>query len=230
MMDQAKSQSASLRAIVGAIAIAALGGCSLSLTPEPPASLLTLKPMTSAPSGASASAGAVDSPGAIAVFTPEVPAKLDVVRVPVTVNETEIAYLTEAVWVEKPARLFRRLLAESLRAKGPALVFNGHDNPSTTAQTLGGSLLDMGYDAQSSSVVLRFDAVRSSNAGEVIESKRFEASESGVLPEAAMVGPALNRVANEVAQDVAEWMMREPLKPAAPPIAEEATEESEPAE
>ncbi|MEL7319491.1 MAG: ABC transporter, partial [Pseudomonadota bacterium] len=70
----------------------ALSGC-VSLGVEVPESLLTLSSEATAPVGSSAEAGGEDMAGAIAVLTPEVPAKLDVLRVPVNVSATEIAYL-----------------------------------------------------------------------------------------------------------------------------------------
>ena len=135
----------------------------------------------------------------------ETPAKLDVTRVPVDITDTEIAYLQDAFWVEKPARLFRRLLGETLRARGGLLVLDSDDLPLLAAQSLRGTLVEMGYDAGSSSVMIRFDAIRTMEDGTVM-SRRFEASESGVLPEAGSVGPALNRAANTLAGEVADWM------------------------
>ena len=189
-----------------------LSGC-VSLGAEVPDSLLTLSPTASAPIGAGAVAGSEGGPGAIAVMTPEVPAKLDVLRVPVDVNDTQIAYLPETFWVEKPARLFRRLLGETLRAElaedagadAVPLVLDNDDTPTLASLYLRGSLSELGYDAQTSSVVVRFDAIRSDSEGQIV-TKRFEARESGVVAEAASVGPALNRAANTVAAEVADWM------------------------
>ncbi|MEL6529597.1 MAG: ABC transporter [Pseudomonadota bacterium] len=204
----------------------ALGSCvSLGGNVELPPSLLTLSSTDVAPAGSSASTGVSADDGAIAVLTPETPAKLNVLRVPVTVSPTEIAYLQEAVWVEKPARLFRRLLGETLRARGSTLILDSDDTPKLAGQTLRGTLFDLGYDAADSSVVVRFDAIRTSAAG-VVETRRFEARESGVLAEAAFVGPALNRAANTVASDVADWMAqapKAPIQPSAPPIMDGAS-------
>ncbi|MEP0191682.1 MAG: ABC-type transport auxiliary lipoprotein family protein [Erythrobacter sp.] len=208
---------------VAALATILLGGCSINLTSEPPASLLTLQPTTSVPVGTTASVGGEDGSSAIAVLIPEVPAKLNVARIPVTVNETEIAYLQDAFWIERPARLFRQLLGESLRAKGAGVVLDNDDTPALPARTLRGTLLDLGYDAPSSSVVVRYNAVKTSGE-RVVETRRFEAREGGVLPDAASVGPALNRVANEVANDAADWMLSTSTAPSAPPIAVETAE------
>ena len=184
----------------------ALSACVSLGGGEPPESLLTLSSTASAPAGSGAAAGGETNMGAISVLTPEAPAKLDVVRVPVQVSDTSIAYLAEAVWVEKPARLFRRLLGETLRTRGAALVLDTDDTPMLPAQTLRGTLMEMTYDAPTSSVIVRFDAVRTVGDGTTV-SRRFEARESGILPEAGDVGPALNRAANTVAGEVAEWMV-----------------------
>lgn len=195
---------------------ASLSGC-VSLGAEPPESLLTLMPTNLAPVGMQAGSGGEDADGergggAIAVLTPEVPAKLDVRRVPVTVSDTEIAYLQEAVWIEKPARLFRRLLGETLRSRVGAgdgvapLVIDSDDTPLRATTFLRGTLIEMGYDARTSSVVVRYDAVRSDREG-VATTRRFEARESGVIADPRLVGGALNRAANTVAAEVVDWMI-----------------------
>ena len=193
-----------------AAASVALAGCVSLGASDPPESLLTLSSTTSAPAGSGATTGGEGSAGAIAVYIPEVPAKLDVVRVPVQVSDTSIAYLQEAVWVEKPARLFRRLLGETLRTRsgeqGAMLVLDTGDTPVVADRYVRGTLMEMGYDARSGDVVVQFEAIKS-GSGNVVESRRFEAREEGIAPEAAAVGPALNRAANRVAAEVADWVM-----------------------
>ncbi|KPP88100.1 ABC-type transport auxiliary lipoprotein family protein [Erythrobacter sp. HL-111] len=197
-----------LLAAAAAALVLALAGCVSLGGGEPPESLLTLHSTASAPEGAGARAGAGAGAGAILVMTPEAPAKLDVLRVPVAVSETEIAYLREAYWVEKPARLFRRLLGETLRTRTDALVIDSDDTPTEPRVKLRGTLIDMGYDASARAAVVRFDAVRTDIDGGAV-SRRFEAIESGVEAEAAAVGPALNRAANRVAADIADWVATE---------------------
>jgi cholesterol transport system auxiliary component len=63
----------------------------------------------------------------------------------------------------------------------------------------------MGYDARRRSVVVRFDAMRWEPGGRVV-SRRFEASVPDVAPEAESIAPALNRAANDVARQVADWI------------------------
>nr|WP_237440870.1 ABC-type transport auxiliary lipoprotein family protein [Erythrobacter ramosus] len=179
----------------------ALGGC-ISLGGEPPASLLTLSPETRAPAGPGVSG--TERP-VIAVLGIDTPAKLDVLRVPVAVTDTELAYLQEAFWVEKPARLFRRLVGETIRARGQAMVVDGDATATLATVSLRGTLNEMGYDAVSSSAVVRFDAVRIDREGKVT-TRRFEARETGVVAEAKAVGAALNVAANRVAAEVADWV------------------------
>jgi cholesterol transport system auxiliary component len=168
-----------------------------------PASLLTLTPAQSAPAGSAASSTAAE---ALMVMEPETDQSLAVLRVPVQVDDASIAYLQGAVWVEKPARLFRALLAETLRAKTGRLVLeDSQASVPVGGVRLSGRLIAMGYDARSGSVVVRFDAIRTGSNGEV-QTKRFEAVVGGVAPVAAEVGPALNKAANDVAAQVAAWM------------------------
>ncbi|MFY7744197.1 MAG: ABC-type transport auxiliary lipoprotein family protein [Erythrobacter sp.] len=193
----------SLRPVLLALPLAlALPGC-ISLGGEPPESLLTLSPAARAPAGPGVPAGA-ERP-VIAVLAFDTPAKLDVLRVPVAVSDTELAYLQEAFWVEKPARLFRRLVGETIRARGQAMVVDGDDTATLATMTVQGTLIDMGYDAASASAVVRFDAVRIAKDG-TVTTRRFEASESGVTADARSVGAGLNAAANRVAADVADWV------------------------
>lgn len=178
-----------------------LAGC-ISLGPEVPDSLLTLT------STADASAGVVTSgtaATAISVEEPAAPQRLDVTRVPVRIDDTNIAYLESATWVEKPARLFRNLLAETIRARSGRMVIDNDNYALTPENQLRGALREFGYDARSSSVVVRFDAIRDVS-GEALQTRRFESVVSGVPAEAAPVGAALNQAANEVAQQVADWV------------------------
>lgn len=180
-----------------------LGGC-ISLGGPPPESLLTLSPAARAPDGSGATAA--PDRKVLAVLALDAPAKLDVLRVPVQVSDTEIAYLKGAFWVEKPARLFRHLLGETLRARsgGAALVLDGDETVALATTTLRGTLIDMGYDAQTSSVVVRYDAIRVDSEGNAT-TRRFEARESGVAAESRSVAAAINRAANTVAGEAADW-------------------------
>lgn len=179
----------------------ALSGC-ISFGAEPPPSLLTLTPSTSAPAGGPTS-GTAGTALVLSEF--EAPARLDVTRVPVQVTDSEIAYLKDAVWVEKPARLFRRLLAETIRTRSDRIVIDGDDPGVLADSRLGGTLREFGYDAATGSVVVSFDAVRNGE-GTSVTTRRFEAVVPGVPAEAGPVGTALNQAANDVAGQVAAWI------------------------
>ncbi|NVD45430.1 ABC-type transport auxiliary lipoprotein family protein [Qipengyuania atrilutea] len=179
---------------------ALLAGC-VSFGPDVPESLLTLTSEVSAPVGNPVAATEANS---IAVYELAAPARLAQTRVPVQIDPSSIAYLKDAVWVERPARLFRRLLGETLRARGGLVVADDDEAALTATNSLAGTIVDFGYDAPSSSVVVRFDAVRK-REGLPPETRRFESIVPGVLPEANPVGVALNQAANDVARQVADW-------------------------
>ncbi|PNU02964.1 ABC transporter [Novosphingobium guangzhouense] len=181
---------------------AGLAGC-VSLGTKPPDQLLKLTAEDSAPAGATASGQLTD---AIVVMDPESDRGLDVLRVPVRVNDSSIAYLKDALWVEKPTRQFRSLLAETLRARTGQLVVEGGDFEVTGKTLIGGRLLQMGYDAQRSAVVVRFDAVRSERGNGPLQTRRFEAVVNGIEAKAGPVGVALNQASNDVARQVADWI------------------------
>lgn len=183
------------------LASLSLSGC-ISLGGETPEQLFRLTPEEAAPAGAGATGVMTD---AVVVLDPDADRGLDVMRVPVSVDASRVAYLKDATWIERPTRQFRSLLAETLRARTSRLVVEGGDFEVTGRTMIGGRLLQMGYDAPSKSVIVRFDAVRTERGGQ-ITSRRFEAMVNGVAPKAEAVGPALNRAANDVARQVADWI------------------------
>lgn len=178
-----------------------LAGC-VSFGSEAPARMIDLTPEATAPAGAMGKGGLAD---AIIVLDPDTDQRLDVRRVPVKVDASAVAYLTDVAWVERPARLFRGLIAETLRADGTRLVFEGNDIEAGGKLLLSGRLVEMGYVADSRSAVVRYDALLEYGDGTVL-SRRFEASVAGIPAKAARVGPALNTAANDVARQVAEWV------------------------
>ena len=179
-----------------------VSGC-LSLGAKPPPTLLTLTPAAVVPAGTVTSG---NPKTAIMVMEPETDQRLAVVRVPVQIDDTNVAYVKGAAWVERPARLFRALLAETLRAKTNALVLEDSQAAANVGVRVSGRLIDMGYDARTSSVVVRYEAIRSSTGGAVV-TKRFESVVPGVQAKPEFIGPALNQAANDVAAQVAAWIV-----------------------
>lgn len=189
------------RSIAALATLALLAGC-ISFGAKAPKSLIGLTADNTAPAGPLAQG----TPGqSLIVLDPQTDQRLDVQRVAVQVSDTQVAYVKDVLWVERPARLFRHLLAETIRARGKHLVLEASDQSASGNQSLSGRLVDMGYDARSRSVVVRFDAMRV-NAKGVIEAQRFEDVEPGVGPDSEDIAPALNRAANKVAAQVADWV------------------------
>jgi cholesterol transport system auxiliary component len=133
------------------------------------------------------------------------PQKLEVTRVPVLIDGSSLAYLKDAQWVERPARLFGRLLTDTIRARGNRLVVSGSDVEDAAANKLSGTLSAMDYDASRGAAVVRYDAVLQTADGR-IQTRRFESEVTGVPAQAGPVGAALNQAANQVASQVADWV------------------------
>lgn len=183
----------------------ALSGC-ISFGPKVPPSLLTLESREAVPVGEVRRAG----PQAVTVLSLAAPQSLATARVPVQSTPTTVAYVPDAVWSEPPARLFARLLGDTIAARtGRATL--------TTAQTvadpglrLGGELRNFGLDATARTAVVTYDAqlVRGGDPA-VVEKRRFEARVplTGEIG-AATAGAGLNDAANQVAAQVADWVGR----------------------
>lgn len=180
----------------------ALSGC-LGLGGKAPEQLISLAPASSAPAGPATTATMAE---AIVVMDPEADRSLDMLRVPVRVNAATIAYLKDVAWVEKPARQFRALLAETLRSKTSRLVVEDGDFDIVGRTLVSGRLLAMGYDAPSQSVIVRMDVQRQDKQGAIV-SRRFEAVVPGVAAKAAPVASALGQASNDVAGQVATWVL-----------------------
>ena len=192
---------ASRLAVAAALALALAGCVNLGGGKVPP-TLFTLTAATAAPAGQTVT-GTADT--ALVVLEPEADRAIAVQRVAVTIDPSNVAYLKDAAWAEPPSRLFRHLLAETLRARGTRLVFEDTDATASGRQRLGGRLLAFGYDAATRAALVRYDAMREGPGG-AITTRRFEASVPVSKAAAARVAPALNQAANQVAAEVADWV------------------------
>lgn len=192
-----KTKSLGLLAGVGLLsACVSFGGA------EPPPFLLSLT------SGTQVDAGAVRAgprAGALVVRLPSTPQKLNNLRVPVQTGATGIAYLKEAAWVDKPARLFQGLLTETIAAKNSRLVLTPVQAQGKADTYLAGELVNFGLDGPSLTVTVTYDAVKM-RQGQPVEKRRFEAKEKVFAAEAGPVGEALNSAANKVVLEVADWV------------------------
>ena len=193
--------------VLASVALAiAVGGCSLGGMlgggGKAPASLLTLTPEAPATGEFTRSANAGQS---VTVSTPVISKELRTTRVPVRVSPTDVQYVTDAQWVDTPDRLFADLIAETIRRTTNRVVLDPGLTGLDPGLIVSGELQSFGYDAATGQAVVRFDGALSTAGGTRVETRRFEAS-APTDGSAQSIGPALNRAANEVALDVANWI------------------------
>ncbi len=178
-----------------------LSGCALGA--KAPPFLLTITPVESP----QANSGSIIAIGdGLTVTVPIVPQAIANNRVPVAKNGTAIAYIKDAVWVEPPAKLFQRLLSETVRLKTGRPVFDQRQFGLDQGKQLSGQLLHFEIDESSNKAIIVYDATLSGGKDKAVRTRRFEAQSPVGKVEARTAGDALNRAANKVATDVAEWV------------------------
>jgi cholesterol transport system auxiliary component len=188
--------------MIAALATATLSSCVSFGGGKAPAALLVLSATNIVKNGTAQTGPARE---ALVVLQPEVPRKLDTNRVPVQVDNSSIAYLKGAIWADKPARLMQMLLMETIAAKNGRLVLNEIDAGGKAEEFVSGSLVEFGVDASTLEAVVVYDAVKLVR-GKEVQKRRFEARTAMGAIEAGPAGNALNRAANIVASDIAEWL------------------------
>lgn len=185
---------------------AALAGCSLGGLlgggGKAPTTLQTLTPEAPDPGPMERAANAGQ---AVTIAAPIVSKELRTLRVPVQVSPTDVQYVTNLQWVDTPDRLFKDLLAETVRRTTHRVVLDVNETGLDPGLIVTGRLQRFGYDAQTGQVVVEFDGSLSTGGGSRVETKRFVAMQPSDGT-AANVGPALNHAANQVAMDVAKWI------------------------
>lgn len=186
------------------IALIPLGGC-ISFGAKPPPTLLTLHADASVPVGQAQSSATAKS---ITIAVPNVPQSLATPRVPVQSTPTSIAYVKDAVWAEPPARLFARLLSDTITATDGAVVLSGAQSVSDPGARLGGDLRQFGFDAATREAVVTFDAALIRDGATTIEKRRFDARVPVAAIDATNAGTAISQAANQVAGQVAQWVGR----------------------
>jgi cholesterol transport system auxiliary component len=196
----------SLRVLAPVAFAAALGGCSLSGLlgggAKAPATLARLTPEVPDPGQI---ARTVNAGHAVTIAVPIVAKELRTVRVPVQVSPTDVQYVTGVQWVDTPDRLFADLLAETVRRTTNRVVLDPNQSSLDPGLRVTGELQRFGYDAQTGQVIVQYDGSLSTEGGNRVETRRFTAT----VPAdgtSATVAPALNRAANQVAMEVANWI------------------------
>ncbi|WP_066549847.1 MULTISPECIES: ABC-type transport auxiliary lipoprotein family protein [unclassified Sphingomonas] len=186
------------------IALIPLAAC-VRFGAEPPPALMTLTPAAAVPVGREQKSADART---VTLTVPVVPQELAVTRVPVRSAGTRVTYVKDAQWVEPPARMFARLLADTITAQTPLVVLGARQFQVDPGAMLSGELRSFTIDADTQEAVVVYDAalIREGVAG--VEKRRFEAREPVTAVEADAVGTALNTAANRVASDVATWLSR----------------------
>ena len=169
-----------------------------------PPTLLTLTSEAPAP----ASISRIAAPGeAITIDVPVVPKELASTRVPALVGPTAVAYIKGLQWVDAPDKLFQDLLQETTLRTTNRVVLDPRQSSLDPGLKLSGTLTRCGYDTAEGMVIVRYDGALATAGGTRVETRRFEAK----VPAdgtAGTVGPALNAAANQVANEVAQWIGR----------------------
>ncbi|MGV3730109.1 MAG: ABC-type transport auxiliary lipoprotein family protein [Sphingopyxis sp.] len=189
-----------LLALAGA---ATLSAC-FSLGGKPPPFLLTLDPDAAPAAGTARTAADAST---LTILIPTAPQKLRTTRIPVQQDDSSVAYVKDAQWVEAPQRLFQRLVSETVAARTSRVVLDEGQYLTAPGEQLAGQLMEFGVDARSNEAVVAYQAMLVSAGGKTVTQRRFEAREAvGGKVEAKPVGEALTRAANRVAVDVAGWL------------------------
>lgn len=188
------------RIILALVPALALGGCLGLGGAKAPPFLLTLSATESKTASAAQPAMWASGPP-IVIEEPLTDSTLAVPRVPVQIDATRVAYVPGAVWADRPARLFRDLLAELIRRRGGHVVLTDAAVAPPGAVRVGGTLSAFGYDAASRMAVVRLDLLVARRGGG--PQQLALAASQPALPTAESLGPALNAAANQVADQVA---------------------------
>lgn len=177
-----------------------LAGC-VSFGGKPPKQLMTLNATDKVAVGVTRSAASGQT---VTILSPSAPAAILAPRVPVYRGGIAIAYVKDAAWADSPARLFQRLLSETVAAKTGKIVLDLRQYTTDPGLRVQGNLLMFGIDEDKSEAVVTYEAVIVREKG--LDSRRFEARVPVGVIDAVSVGPALNEAANKVAGDVADWL------------------------
>jgi cholesterol transport system auxiliary component len=195
-----------MRVFAGVALAVSLGGCSLGSLlgggGKPPPYLFTLTAEAPDP-GTITRASAAGR--AVTINVPVVAKELRTVRVPVQVSPTVVQYVPNLQWIDTPDRLFKDLVAETVRRTTGRVVLDPNQTALDPGLAVTGELQRFGYDAQTGQVVVQYDAALSTAGGDRVEARRFTAT-APADGTSTTVGPALNAAANQVAQQVAQWI------------------------
>ncbi len=188
-----------LRTSLSLILALGLAGCFGGKTPP---TLLTLTPIAGPSAQPNRTARAGQS---VTIDAPVAAKEIRVLRVPVLEAPGTVTYVKGLQYIDTPDRLFRLLLTETVKRTTDRVVLDPSQAALDPGLHVTGTLERFGYDAQSRTVIVTYDAALSTSGGSQVETRRFTASApSDGTP--ASVGQGLNQAANEVAAAAAKWI------------------------
>lgn len=180
-----------------------LAGC-VKLGGKAPERLLSLTPQAQLEPGTARTA---ETGRSLIVAFPETPKLLETNRIPVQTDDVSFAYVKDAQWADQPGRLFQRLLSETLAARTDRVILDPAQFGGEPGTRLEGELLQFGVDARTRQATVTFDATLLAGAGSQVIKRRFSASKPVAAIDSKGAAQALNDAANEVAAQVAGWVM-----------------------
>jgi cholesterol transport system auxiliary component len=186
-------------AVLGAALV--LGGC-ISFGPKAPKTLLTMTASAEVPVNAVRTTSAVNT---VLILTPTAVAAVATTRIPVYDGASTLAYVADGAWNEAPTRALQRILSETVTARTTRIVLDPRQFGASPAMRLSGQLQRFGIDPVQMTAVIVFDAQLSRGA-DLIETRRFEARAPLAAITAPQAGAALNRAANDLSGQVADWL------------------------
>jgi cholesterol transport system auxiliary component len=86
------------------------------------------------------------------------------------------------------------------------MVLDARQSLSNPGMQLGGTLTRFGVDSETKEAVVMFDAILSPGKDMPLQSRRFETRVPVSAIEPVPAGKALNKAANQIAVDVANWI------------------------
>lgn len=196
--------------LLAAATAVSLSACvSLGGGGKAPPFLLTLDADSQPAAGQARVAGEA---AALTILIPTAPQKLRTQRIPVQQDGYSVTYVQDAQWVEAPQRLFQRLLSSTVSARTNRVVLDEGQYLTAPGQQLAGELLEFGVDARTNEAIIIYQAMLVDNVGKTVTQRRFEAREPlGGRVEARNTGSALQRAANRIAVETADWLGSRPV-------------------
>jgi cholesterol transport system auxiliary component len=143
-------------------------------------------------------------------------AELANTRIAVRVGAQEVRYVTGGLWTDRPTRLLRAVLADTLRQRSTGLVLSAAQADIAPAYRLAGRLIAFQAEAPNGVVthmkISTEQLLIMAKTGTVLASRRFEAREASRSDRPADLAEAANAAANIIAAQTTDWVSSQLLQ------------------